>query len=56
MGRGCNAVYSASGHDKTHFMFLSASLEEFLAEQYLNLRDNRYYLDGKNISVFRNNP
>jgi hypothetical protein len=55
--RGCNAVYSGTGHDKSTFTYLASSLEEYLAEIYNSLRYNRHqlYADGS-ISVFREDP
>lgn len=42
LGRGHNAIYDVSGHDRSMFQYRAASVEEFLAFVYRNLRGNKY--------------
>lgn len=38
IGRGCNALYSATGQDKSQLLYVASSLEEYLRNHYYNLR------------------
>lgn len=56
VGRGCNAIYSATGWDKSNILFLANSLEEYLSQHYVALRDDRFFVHQGEITVFRKNP
>lgn len=56
MGRGCNAIYSATGIDKSTILYLAPTLEEFLAQHYQTLSNDRFSLSNGEISEFRKNP
>lgn len=56
MGQGCNAVYSASGYDKSIFLKIASTLEELLSRFYEILSQGRYYWHKDNLTYFRMNP
>lgn len=66
-GRGCNAIFSANGYDKSMFIYVAPSLEEYLRSHYLALKEDRYQLTSPimqqqvklkipEISAFCKNP
>lgn len=44
MGRGVNAVYSATGYDKSVILFLAPSIEEYLRQHCASLMEDRFFL------------
>jgi hypothetical protein len=55
-GRGCNAIFSGTGCDKSKLLYLAPSVEEYLGLYYAALKDNRFYEQNGQITVFRNIP
>lgn len=55
-GRGCNAVYSASGNDRSQLLMVASSVEEYLSSHYQALKQRRLYEQGGVITSFRKHP
>jgi hypothetical protein len=56
MGRGCNAVYSITGCDKSNLLLLAPTLENYLSTHYQTLVENRYFMHNNEITSFRKYP
>lgn len=56
MGRGCNAVYSITGCDKSNVLLLAPSLENYLSQHYQTLVEDRYFMHNNEITAFRKYP
>lgn len=55
-GRGCNALYSINGIDKSHAMYVFDSPEEYLTLHYNLLRNDALWTHQGELFVFRKDP
>ncbi|CDW76718.1 UNKNOWN [Stylonychia lemnae] len=55
-GRGCNAIYSVQGVDRTQAMYVFDSPETYLTLHYNVLKGDKLWCNEGEISVFRKDP
>ena len=49
-------MYSVTGVDKSNLIYVAASIEEYLAQYYDILRNDRLFVHDGEISAFRSDP
>lgn len=55
-GRGCNAIYSLSGLDKSYAMYAFDSPLGYLQLHFNTLKGKKFFVNKGELSIFRKNP
>jgi hypothetical protein len=55
-GKGCNAILSITGTDKTFALFVAPSIEAYLTKHYNLLKEDKLFVHNGEIQSFLRNP